>query len=102
MDQSQDGNSAEQNGENNTASIEMEDDKLKQETDGMSTSPVNSKPGSWRKHVRNERRSRADLKSRFMYGEWLIDVSEDFADKWTMVAAPRAKRCLVVFHKVVY
>ena len=42
------------------------------------------------------RRLRHCYRNQLMLSEWLVDVSEDFADRWLMVKVPEGKRCLVV------
>lgn len=61
-----------------------------------------TKPGSWKKHMKAERDryQRPELDERLMYGEWLIDVPEDFARQWRMVPTPKGKRCSIVFGQV--
>ena len=42
------------------------------------------------------RRLRHCYRDQLMLSEWLVDVSEDFQDKWLLVKVPEGKRCLVV------
>jgi snurportin-1 len=62
---------------------------------------ASEKPGSWRSAMTAERGKnfRPDLKGRIMYAEWLMDVPEDFAEKWKMLPVPKAKRVTIVFEK---
>jgi hypothetical protein len=50
--------------------------------------------------IERARHQRLDLKDRLMYGEWLVDVPEDFSAEWRMVPTPKGKRCSVVFGQV--
>ncbi|KAI6183389.1 S-methyl-5'-thioadenosine phosphorylase [Aphelenchoides bicaudatus] len=84
--------SSEDNLNNNEDSnlVEMQDtssDKQKSPT----------KPGSWKSHMHKEKLQRVEFQNRLMYGEWLIDLPEDFASEWRIVPTPKAKRCLIVF-----
>ena len=42
------------------------------------------------------RRLRHSYRDQLMLSEWLVDVSEDFEDRWLLVKVPEGKRCLVV------
>lgn len=43
---------------------------------------------------------RKDYARMFMLSEWMLEVPQDFADKWIMVPCPVGKRVLLVAWKV--
>lgn len=38
--------------------------------------------------------------NQLMMSEWMLEVPQDFVEKWIMVPCPQGKRTLVVAHKV--
>lgn len=69
---------------------EEERDELEEEPEEMEVD----------KMKRRRFKPRKDYARMFMLSEWMLEVPQDFAEKWIMVPCPVGKRALLVACKV--